>query len=148
MRSHKYIAKIGSGTNARYFYTQEEYDAYRNSISRPHSRTPKYAKTWYGATETATVSKGNKVGLKTGIRKAKKGTPVSGAPSEHVTSSLKNAGVKGRENLQAKHDKFNTAYEKMKRDNEAEKEWQASQKKKKAKRKKRIKNLVNGIFGG
>ena len=86
MRSHKYIAKIGSGTNARYFYTQEEYDAYRNSISRPHSRTPKYAKTWYGATETATVSKGNKVGLKTGIRKAKKGTPVSGAPSEHLVT--------------------------------------------------------------
>ena len=29
---HKYILKIGNGPNARYFYTQEEVAAYRNSI--------------------------------------------------------------------------------------------------------------------
>lgn len=29
-RDHKYIAKIGKGKNARYFYTQAEYQAYMN----------------------------------------------------------------------------------------------------------------------
>lgn len=30
---HKYIAKIGSGKNARYFYNQSEWDAYKKAFS-------------------------------------------------------------------------------------------------------------------
>lgn len=32
-KSHKYIAKIGEGIKARYFYTQEELNAYKNALS-------------------------------------------------------------------------------------------------------------------
>lgn len=48
-RAHKYILKIGKGINARYFYTQQEINAFRNkgqrnseNKSRPDDRPPQY----------------------------------------------------------------------------------------------------------
>ena len=32
--NHKYIAKIGEGKNAKYFYTQEALDAYKKGLSK------------------------------------------------------------------------------------------------------------------
>lgn len=37
-KSHKYIAKIGTGPTARYFYTREEWNAYLKNKNRPKSQ--------------------------------------------------------------------------------------------------------------
>ena len=43
-QNHKYLTKIGEGTNARYFYTIEELRAYQNAAKRPMPATAKQVK--------------------------------------------------------------------------------------------------------
>lgn len=60
MPRHKYIAKIGTGKNAKYFYTMEEYNAYKNNIVKKGTKPMKNA-----------MKKSEKVGSKpTSYRKA------------------------------------------------------------------------------
>lgn len=160
MRNHKYIAKVNTPSGIRYFYDQAEYAAYQNSKSgfnRPHSRTPKVAKTWYGATEQAKVFKGNKVHYnKDGkVRKSaffgrKTGTPVTGSTPEFITNSLAAAGIKGKEARKARKEKhyesLNSVFEYQGR---MEREAAEAAKKRVARKKRRaakLAKIVNGVM--
>lgn len=161
MRNHKYIAKVNTPSGIRYFYDQAEYAAYQNSKSgfnRPHSRTPKVAKTWYGATEQAKVFKGNKVHYnKDGkVRKSaffgkkKPGTSVSGSTPEFITNSLAADGKKAEKARKARKEKqyesLNSVFEYQER---MEREAAEADKKRVARKKRRaakLAKIVNGVM--
>lgn len=150
MKNHKYIAKIGSGRNARYFYTQEEYDAYKNTrLNRPHQRTPKISKTWYGATNTAQVNKGSSVRYdKNGRVRKKSGIwasnskPIMGTTHEHIISSLAKEGVKGKKERKKKFDALNQYFEQEERNNKMEEAYA----KRKANRKERTRKRARAAY--